>query len=106
MSVLSRLGVAASILPLEVKRHFRGLLLVNTVAATGSASTDAAALNAGKNVVTASDGTKGVILPVAELDMEVVVLNTVSNQDLKVYPAVGEQINALTVTTGAFTVVA
>ena len=106
MSVLSRLGVAASILDQEVKRFFRGLLLVNTVTAAGSTSTDATLLSAGKNVVLAADGTKGTILPPAELYMEVVVLNTVSNQDLKVYPAVGEQINALTVTTGAFTVVA
>ena len=106
MSVLSRLGIAASILDQEVKRFFRGLLLVTTVAAAGSDQTDATALTSGRNMVTAADGAKGVILPVAEQDMAVEVVNTVSNQDLLVYPNTGAQINALTATTGAFTVVA
>ena len=104
MSILSRVAVAASGLPLDVKKFMRGLLLVNTVAAAGSAATDATALTAGKNLVTASDGTKGVILPAAEADMEVRVTNTVAGSNLLVYPNTGAQINALTATTGAFTV--
>ena len=103
MSVLSRLGVAASILDHEVKRFFRGLLLITTVAAAGSSEANAAPLTSGKNMVTGADGAKGVILPVAEVDMAVEVVNTVSNQDLKVYPNTGAQINSLTATTGAFT---
>jgi hypothetical protein len=74
------------------------------VAAAGSAATDATALTTGKNFVTASDGAKGVILPVAELDMSVTVVNTVAGSSLLVYPNTGAQINALTATTGAFTV--
>lgn len=104
MSVLSRLAVASALLDLNVKRIFRDLLAVGTVAATGSASTDAAGLTTGRNVVTASDGTKGVILPRGTVDMAVTVVNTVAGSNLLVYPAASEQINALTVTTGAFTV--
>jgi hypothetical protein len=104
MSVLSRLAVAASILDFEAKRFFRELLLVNTVTAAGSSATDAAPLSARKNVVLSANDAKGVILPRSELDMEVVVVNTVSNKILLVYPNTGEQINALTATTGYFSV--
>ena len=106
MSVLSRLGIAASQLDLEVKKFLRGLLATSTIAAAGSDQTDATAITTGRVMVTAADGAKGVILPVAEIDMAVEVVNTVSNQDLLVYPNTSAQINALTVTTGAFTVVA
>lgn len=104
MSVLSRLGVAASILDHEVKRFFRGLLLVTTVAAAGSSEANATALTSSKSLVTAANGVKGVILPVAELDMAITVVNTVAGEDLLVYPNTGAQINSLTATTGAFTV--
>ena len=104
MSVLSRLAISSAPVDLNTKRLFRDLLVVNTVVAAGSASTNATGLTTGKNVVTASDGTKGVILPVASRDMAVLVVNTVSGSNLLVYPASGEQINALTATTGAFTV--
>src|SRR3990167_8338326 len=106
MSVLSRLGIAASQLDLEVKKFLRGLLATSTIAAAGSDQTDATAITTGRVMVTAADGAKGAILPVAEIDMAVEVVNTVSNQDLLVYPNTSAQINALTVTTGAFTVVA
>lgn len=106
MSVLSRLGIAASQLDLEVKKFLRGLLATSTIAAAGSDQTDATAITTGRVMVTGADGTKGVILPVGEVDMAIEVVNTVSNQDLKVYPNTGAQINALTATTGAFTVVA
>ena len=104
MSVMSRLAIASANFDFEVKRFLRNLLLVNTAAAAGSSATDATALTAGKNVVTAADGAKGVILPVAELDMTVAVVNTVAGEDLLVYPNTGGQLNALTVTTGAFSV--
>lgn len=103
MSVLSILGVAASILPLEVKKFFRGLIQINTVAATGSSEADAAGITAGRNIVTGADGAKGVKLPVAEAGMSIEIVNSVSNQDLLVYPNTLAQINALTATTGAFT---
>jgi hypothetical protein len=103
MSVLSRLGIAASQLDFEVKRFLRGLLATSTIAAAGADQTDATAITTGRVMVTAADGAKGVILPVAEVDMAVEIVNTVSNQDLLVYPNTGAQINALTVTTGAFT---
>ena len=104
MSVLSRLAVAASILDQEVKKFFRGLLQIATIAAAGTDQTNATAITTGRVMVTAADGTKGVILPVGEVDMAIEVVNTVSTQDLKVYPNTGAQINALTATTGAFTI--
>ena len=104
MSVLSRLAIAASQLDHTVKIFLRGLLAVGTIAAAGSSEADATAITTGKVMVTAADGTKGVILPVGELDMAIEVVNTESAQDLKVYPNTGAQINSLTATTGAFTV--
>lgn len=104
--VLSKLSIASSPVHSAVKRLLFKMLDVDTVAALGTDQTDAAPLTAGKNVVTAADGTVGVILPVAVEGMSVEIVNTVSNQDLKVYPNTGAQINSLTATTGAFTVVA
>lgn len=76
-----------------------------TVAATGSTNADAAALVAGRNIVTGADGTKGVILPAAAAGLTVRVKNN-TNAVLKVYPNTGDQINALTVTTGAISMAA
>jgi hypothetical protein len=106
MSILSKLAVAASIADFSVKKFFFDLIGFATIAAAGSDETDATALTAGTNFVTGADGAVGVILPVAEEGMRVEVINTVSNQDLLVYPNTGAQINALTATTGAFTQVA
>lgn len=103
MSFLSKLGIAASIADFSVKKLLQDLISTTAVAAAGSDQTDATALTAAVNFVTASDGTKGVILPVAEINMQVEVINTVSNQALKVYPNTSAQINSLTATTGAFT---
>ena len=66
-----------------------------TVAAAGSSKTDAAALTGTVNVVTDANDTKGVILPagVAQGDT-LVVVNTVANKTLKVYPPSGKKINA------------
>lgn len=67
-----------------------------TVAATGSAQGDAAALAEGFNFVTGADGTKGVILPTPYDGMVVTVKNRDSdNAILKVYPTTGKAVNAL-----------
>jgi len=55
------------------------------VAATGSAITDAAALNASINVVSAADGTKGVALTGGQVGDEVWVHNNAASA-LKIYP--------------------
>ena len=105
MSILSRLGIAASILDHEVKRFFRGLIAVITIAGAGSTQADATPITTSKVMVTGADGAVGVKLPVAETDMTVEVVNTVADQDLLVYPNVGEVINAIAANS-AFTVAA
>lgn len=65
-----------------------------TVAATGSAQGDAAAVTTGFTLVTAADGTKGVILPAAAAGKQVEIKNG-ANAVLKIYPATGDAINAL-----------
>lgn len=67
---------------------------VSAVTAAGSAQGDAAALSVGFNVVTGADGTKGVVLPTAKAGM-IVYLKGVTAAVLKVYPASGGTINAL-----------
>lgn len=67
---------------------------VAAVAAAGSAQGDAAALIEGINVVSAADGTKGVILPTAVAGMIVIVKGTAAAV-LKIYPATGAAINAV-----------
>jgi hypothetical protein len=69
-------------------------LPVDTVAAAGSTQGDAAALAEGINVVSAADGTKGVILPTAVAGMVIIVKNTAAGA-LKIYPATGGAINAV-----------
>lgn len=69
-------------------------LPVAAVAATGSTQGDAAALSEGLNVVSAADGTKGVKLPTAVAGMMVIVKNTAAAA-LKIYPATGGAVNAL-----------
>lgn len=77
----------------------------STVAATGSTNADAAALTTGFNLVTAADATKGVILPDSVAGTMIYVKNS-SASALKVYPDSGAAINALTATTGAYTMAA
>lgn len=85
---------------------FSGLSLsVTSVAAAGNDNTNAAALGAGINIVSGADGTKGVILPAAVAGKVVIVKGT-ANAILKVYPASGDGINELTVTTGALSMAA
>lgn len=66
-----------------------------TVAAAGSSQTDAASITTGFTLVTAADDTKGVKLPAAVAGSVAVVKSSVSNKILKVYPATGDAINAL-----------
>ena len=106
LGVLSKLSIATTPATQAVKKLLFKLLDTDTVAAAGSDDTDAILLSSGKNLITAADGAKGVKLPIAVEGMAVEIINTVSNQDLLVYPNTGAQINALTVTTGAFTLVA
>jgi hypothetical protein len=72
-----------------------GPLLINrqTIAAAGSTQGDGAALISGLNSVTGSDGAKGVVLPAAVVGTVVMVANTTSAQNLKVYPASGGTID-------------
>lgn len=77
----------------------------STVAATGSSNTDAAALTTGFNLVTAADATKGVILPDSVAGTMIYVKNS-SASALKVYPDASAAINALTATTGAYSMAA
>lgn len=70
------------------------LMAVAAVTAAGSAQGDAAKLSNGLNVVTGADGTKGVVLPTAVPGMQVHVKGVTAGV-LKVYPATGGTINAL-----------
>jgi hypothetical protein len=69
-------------------------LPVAVVEAAGANQGNAAALSEGLNVVSAADGTKGVRLPTAVAGAVVIVKNTVA-QILKIYPATGGAINAV-----------
>ena len=104
MTALSKQDVNASLLDLRTRKALLDMIEVATVAAAGSSEADAASLTGSMNVVTASDGAKGVILPRGKRDTSVRVINSVAGSALLVYPDTGGQINALTATTGAFTV--
>ncbi len=69
------------------------LTTVGVVAAAGSTQGGAAALAGGYNAVTGADDAKGVVLPTWAANLVVVVINTVSNKKLLVYPATGADIN-------------
>lgn len=56
-----------------------------TVAAAGSAQTDATAIVVSINIATGADGTKGVILPAGQVGDEIWIFNS-SASTLKVYP--------------------
>lgn len=70
-------------------------LPVAAVAAAGANQGNAAALSEGLNVVSAADGTKGVRLPTAVAGAVVIVKNTAAGA-LKIYPATGAAVNAVT----------
>jgi hypothetical protein len=67
-----------------------------TVAATGSTQSDAASVSDGFTLVSAADATKGVKLPAAVAGRTVILKNN-ANAVLKVWPATGDGINAITV---------
>ena len=67
-----------------------------TVAATGSTQSDAASVSDGFTLVSAADATKGVKLPAAVAGRTVILKNN-ANAVLKVWPATGGGINAITV---------
>lgn len=79
---------------LTAARRIPTRIATATVAATGSAQGDAAAIVEGFTLVTAGDGTKGVALPSAVAGMQVIVKNG-AGAILKVYPATSDAINAL-----------
>jgi len=67
-----------------------------TVAAAGANQGNAAAVTAGFTLVTGADATKGVVLPAASAGLVVIIKNAdAANAVLKVYPASGDAINAL-----------
>ena len=97
MAIQSKISIASSTIHQAVKKFLFGMFDVDTVAAAGSTIADATLINAGRNMVTAADGAVGVKLPPAVDGMRVEVVNTVSNQDLLVYPnSTADQINAIT----------
>lgn len=69
-------------------------LATKTVAAAGTVQGDAAQLIEGFNLVTGADDAKGVILPAAVAGMQVII-KVGDGADLKVWPAVGDAINAI-----------
>jgi hypothetical protein len=77
----------------------------NTLTAAGTTNADALQLSAVINRVTTTASGAGVRLPVPQPGESVVVVNSGANA-LLVYPGTGVQINALTATTGGFSVAA
>jgi hypothetical protein len=71
-----------------------GGMAVGTVAAAGNAQGNGGAIAGDLCVVTAADGTKGVVLPAGAIGRRVTVKNN-ANAVLKVYPASGGTINAI-----------
>jgi len=79
---------------------------IGTVAAAGSASTDAAALVADLNYVSAGDGTKGVILSSTTRVGDAIFVSNEAGSILKVYPPSSGTLNGLTATTGSVSIAA
>jgi hypothetical protein len=79
--------------------------VADALTATGSSNTDALALSAAINRVTTTAASTGVRLMVPEVGSQVVVINSGASA-LLVYPGTGVSINALTATTGGFSVAA
>ena len=69
---------------------------VGTLAASGSTQATAATIVNHVTMVTAADGTKGVVLPLAVTNGEFYAIgNAVANQALKLYPSTGSYFNGL-----------
>lgn len=79
--------------------------VADSLTAAGSSNTDALALSAAINRVTTTAASTGVRLMLPEVGSAVVVINSGANA-LLVYPGTGAQINALTASTGGFSVAA
>lgn len=75
---------------------------VQALAAAGADNTDAGAVTATARtvVVSAADGTKGIILPASVIGKEIQIKNNAAAV-LKIYPPASSAINALTATTGS-----
>lgn len=78
---------------------------VTGLTAAGSTNADALQLSSINNRVTTTALNTGVRLPPLEVGAMVTVMNSGANA-LLVYPGTGNQINALTATTGGFSVAA
>jgi hypothetical protein len=79
--------------------------VATALTATGTTNADALALSATINQVSTTAASTGVRLMSPESGSGVVVINSGANA-LLVYPSTGAQINALTVTTGGFSIAA
>lgn len=79
--------------------------VVDSITAAGSSNADATGLSGAINRVTTAAASTGVRLMAPEAGSGVVVINSGANAVL-VYPSTGAQINALTATTGGFSVAA
>lgn len=77
-----------------------------SIAAAGSTNADATAVTSYNTIVTAADGTKGVILPAAGDVGEVFLITNNVAQILKIYPPASSSINGATATTGAYSAAA
>lgn len=77
----------------------------NGLTAAGSSNSDALQLSAAINRVTTTAASTGVRLPPLEVGSIVFVMNSGAST-LTVYPGTGNQINALTATTGGFSIAA
>lgn len=79
--------------------------VVNTITAAGTTNANATGLSGAINRVTTAAASTGVRLMAPEAGSMVVVINSGANAVL-VYPSTGASINALTATTGGFSVAA
>jgi hypothetical protein len=79
--------------------------VVDTISAVGTTNVDATQLSGAINRVTTAAASTGVRLMLPESGSQVVVVNSGANAVL-VYPGTGASINALTATTGGFSVAA
>lgn len=79
--------------------------VTDTITAAGTTNADATALSSAINRVTTAAASTGVRLMLPETGSQVMVINSGANACL-VYPGTGASINALTATTGGFSVAA
>lgn len=79
--------------------------VVDSITAAGTTNANATPLSGAINRVTTTAASTGVVLMAPEQGSQVVVINSGANA-LLVYPSTGAAINALTATTGGFSVAA